>query len=256
MRRAPPAVLLLAAIASCGVGGHLAEVRVAVPAPFGRPVPPPDAIAARLLAGGEPLVAVALVASLDIHAEPGTRRPYMHLDTENPWGQALRLPVERERTDDDGGIWLGIRLPIWPNGQEGWVPASEVRLAAAAERLVVDLSDRTLTRSRDGTFVQRMRVAIGSPATPTPTGRFYVWAKVPTGLASGPYGTYILGLSGFSEAIRPWDEWPGEPRLAIHGTDDPGEVGRAVSHGCIRVGNALMRRLRDVPMGTPVVIRP
>jgi lipoprotein-anchoring transpeptidase ErfK/SrfK len=82
-----------------------------------------------------------------------------------------------------------------------------------------------------------------------------VWARVSTGRPSGPYGSYILGLSGFSEAIDPSD-WPGEPRLAIHGTDDPGDAGQAVSSGCVRVLNALLRFLRDVPMGTPVLIRP
>ena len=74
---------------------------------------------------------------------------------------------------------------------------------------------------------------------------------------SGAYGSFILGLSGFSESIEPWKEWPGQPRLAIHGTDDPADAGQAVSKGCVRVLNSLLlRRLRDVPMGTPVVIRP
>jgi lipoprotein-anchoring transpeptidase ErfK/SrfK len=81
-----------------------------------------------------------------------------------------------------------------------------------------------------------------------------VRAKVDTGRPSGPYGSYILGLSGFSEAIHPSD-WPGLPRLAIHGTDDQTDAGQAISSGCIRVPNALLRQLRDVPMGTPVVIR-
>ncbi|MGH2640075.1 MAG: L,D-transpeptidase [Actinomycetota bacterium] len=55
--------------------------------------------------------------------------------------------------------------------------------------------------------------------------------------------------------MEPWTEWPGQPRLAIHGTDDPADAGRAVSSGCIRVLNRLLGVLRDVPMGTPVIIR-
>jgi lipoprotein-anchoring transpeptidase ErfK/SrfK len=96
-------------------------------------------------------------------------------------------------------------------------------------------------------------VGIGAADTPTPPGRYVVWAKVETGRPSGPHGSYILGLSGFSEAIHP-SEWPGEPRLAIHGTADPSDAGLAVSNGCVRVPNALLDRLRSVPMGTPVTI--
>ncbi len=61
---------------------------------------------------------------------------------------------------------------------------------------------------------------------------------------------------GFSDAIEPWSEWPGQPRLAIHGTDDPNDTGQAVSKGCVRVLNALLPRLTDLPLGTPVTITP
>jgi lipoprotein-anchoring transpeptidase ErfK/SrfK len=224
-------------------------------APRSRPRPPADIRAARLLARGGTLVAVAREASLDVHAAPGTGRPSMSLDTDNPWGQRLRLLVIRGTSDDDGDIWLRIQLPIWPNGQAGWVAASDVRLAEVAERVVIDVSDRRLVRLREGEPVARFPVAVGSAATPTPPGRYFVWAKVDTDKPSGPYGSFILGLSGFSDAIEPWEEFPGEPRLAIHGTDDPSDAGRAISKGCIRVSNALVRYLRGIPMGTPVLIQ-
>ena len=104
--------------------------------------------------------------------------------------------------------------------------------------------------------MDRVTVTIGAASTPTPPGRYFVWARVATGRPAGPYGSFILGLSGFSEEIEPWTEWPGEPRLAIHGTDDPADAGHAVSNGCVRVLNGLLRALRDVPIGTPVLIRP
>ena len=224
--------------------------------PRSRPGPPADVEVVKMLAAGGTLAAVSKTASLEVHAAPGTERPYQHLDADNPWGQPLRLLVVRDAIDAEGDIWLRIQLPIWPNGQAGWVEASDVRLTRPTERVVVDLSTRSLVRMRDGRPVARLRVAVGKAATPTPPGRYFVWAKVGTGRPSGPYGSYILGLSGFSEAIEPWTEWPGEPRLAIHGTDDPGDAGRAVSNGCVRVLNRLLRVLRDVPMGTPVIIRP
>jgi lipoprotein-anchoring transpeptidase ErfK/SrfK len=41
--------------------------------------------------------------------------------------------------------------------------------------------------------------------------------------------------------------------VAIHGTNAPWLIGQAVSHGCIRVHNSVIRRLaRLLPLGTPV----
>ena len=199
-------------------------------------------------------MAVPREPSLAVHGAPGADRPYMQLDADNPWGQRLRLLVMGSATDEDA-IWLRIQLPIWPNGQAGWVAGSHVRLAEVSDRVVIDVSERRLVLIRQGEPVARLPVAVGSTATPTPPGRYFVWAKVDTDRPSGPYGSFILGLSGFSDSIEPWKEFPGEPRLAIHGTDDPGVAGRAVSKGCVRVSNALLRHLRDVPMGTPVVIQ-
>jgi lipoprotein-anchoring transpeptidase ErfK/SrfK len=253
LRRA--VVLMTAALlAACATDSAPADDPAFVPR--SRPRPPADIAAVKMLARGATLAAASRDDVLAVHAAPGTERPYRHLEADNPWGQPLRLLVVRDAIDEGGNTWLRIQLPIWPNGQAGWVKASDVRLAEATERVVVDLSARRLVRVRQGRPVARVRVAIGKSATPTPPGRYFVWARVITGEPSGPYGSYILGLSGFSEAIEPWTEWPGEPRLAIHGTDDPADAGHAVSYGCIRVPNRLLGVLRDVPMGTPVLIRP
>jgi hypothetical protein len=256
VRRIRVLVPFLVVLVSCGRVGRVAE-REIVPVPHVRGAPAPaDAAERWLLASSEELVAIPDVGSLPIHVEPGTERPFLHLGSSNPWGQRLRLSVLGGATDAAGELWVRIRLPIWPNGQRGWVDASDVRLVPTRERLVVDLSERRLTRFRGSRVIARIPIGVGATPTPTPPGRFFVWARVATGRPSGPYGSFILGLSGFSDAIQPWSEWPGEPRLAIHGTDDPSDAGRAVSNGCIRVPNALLRDLRDVPMGTPVVIRP
>jgi lipoprotein-anchoring transpeptidase ErfK/SrfK len=254
MRRRLLLTALVAALASCAKGAVAPADMTS--APRSRPKPPAGIEAARLLASGDTLVAVARHAVLGVHAAPGTARAYMSLDAANPWGQRLRLLVIHGATDENGNIWLRIQLPIWPNGQAGWVAASDVRLGETTDRLVVDLSERRLVRLSAGRAVAMVPVAIGTVGTPTPPGRYFVWAKVETGRPSGPYGDFILGLSGFSDAIEPWAEWPGQPRLAIHGTDDPSDAGHAVSKGCVRVLNALLPHLTDVPLGTPVIIKP
>ena len=57
----------------------------------------------------------------------------------------------------------------------------------------------------------------------------------------------------FANVLTGWTQ--GGP-IAIHGTNEPWSIGRAVSNGCIRVPNPVLRRLfKAVPAGTPVVIR-
>ena len=110
-----------------------------------------------------------------------------------------------------------------------------------------------MTRYHEGRPIAHYRVAIGTPSTPTTPGRFFVWARVGYADVQGPYGNFAVGLSGFSRVIT---DWPGGGRMAIHGTSDPSVAGQDVSNGCIRVFNALMAKLIDVPMGAAVIIRP
>jgi lipoprotein-anchoring transpeptidase ErfK/SrfK len=187
-----------------------------------------------------------------VYARPGSTSsaPYL-LSARNPWGQAVRFLVVGVSHDEPGEPWLRLLLGIDPNGATGWVPLDEVRLRTRHDRIVVSLSRRMLWHMRDGRVIQRFSVGVGAARTPTTPGRFFVWAKVAAD-PHGAYGSYVLGLSGFSEVLT---NWPGGGRMAIHGTDDPNDRGQWVSHGCVRVFNPQMDQLRNVPMGTPVVIR-
>jgi lipoprotein-anchoring transpeptidase ErfK/SrfK len=43
---------------------------------------------------------------------------------------------------------------------------------------------------------------------------------------------------------------------ALHGTNKPESIGQAVSHGCIRLRNEdILRLKRLMPIGTPVTVR-
>lgn len=172
--------------------------------------------------------------------------------TRNPVGQTLEFLVAKTARDRSGNPWLRILLPIRPNGAAGWVRKSAVTVERVSQRIVVDLSDKTLRSYRDGQLEHDFSVGIGRPETPTAVGTFYVWAQVPQASPSGPYGVFALGLSGFSPVLL---DWPGGGRMAIHGTSNPGDRGQMVSHGCVRVFNDDMAALRRVPLGTPVVIK-
>jgi lipoprotein-anchoring transpeptidase ErfK/SrfK len=172
--------------------------------------------------------------------------------TRNAFGQPLEFLVAKTARDTDGEAWLRILLPIRPDGAAGWVKKSHVVVRKILGRIVVDLSARTLRYYRDGKLANQFDVGIGAPETPTAKGTFYVWAQVPQASPFGPYGVFALGLSGFSHVIT---DWPGGGRMAIHGTSNPADRGQMVSHGCVRVFNDDMVALKQVPMGTPVVIR-
>ena len=75
------------------------------------------------------------------------------------------------------------------------------------------------------------------------------YKKYENGMPGGPQNPlgaralYLYTAGGSDTAIR------------IHGTTDPGSIGRAVSNGCIRMRNeAVMSLFDQVPVGTPVYV--
>jgi lipoprotein-anchoring transpeptidase ErfK/SrfK len=147
-----------------------------------------------------------------------------------------------------------VQVPVRPNGAAGWVDARDVTVASVAARIEIDLSRRSLTLFRGRRQLLRATVAIGSPATPTPTGRYYVNQRLVPEDPSGPFGPGAVGISAFSNVLTGWTQ--GGP-IAIHGTNAPWSIGHAVSNGCIRLPNPLLRRVFRVALaGTPVIIHP
>jgi lipoprotein-anchoring transpeptidase ErfK/SrfK len=152
-----------------------------------------------------------------------------------------------------GPAWLRVLLPTRPNGSAAWVPARAVSVYPVNTRVEVDLSQRQVSVYRWGELAFRTGVAVGASATPTPVGRYYVDERFRLASANGPFGVAALGISAHSDALKNWVQ--GGP-VALHGTDDPRSIGRAVSHGCVRLPNAVMTRLFAIaPAGTPVLIR-
>ncbi|MDP8911308.1 MAG: L,D-transpeptidase, partial [Actinomycetota bacterium] len=136
--------------------------------------------------------------------------------------------------------WYRVQIPVRPNGTVAYVRARDVLVGRIRTRIVVDLSERRLTLFRDGRALLETTVAVGSAATPTPTGRFYVNQRLLSTDPAGPYGPAALGISAFSDVLTQWTQ--GGP-IAIHGTNEPSSVGQPVSNGCIRVRNRTLRRV-------------
>jgi len=106
---------------------------------------------------------------------------------------------------------------------------------------------------KNGKLVLSSTAAIGSSATPTPLGRYYVNQRLIPDDPSGPFGPGAVGISAFSDVLTGWTQ--GGP-IAIHGTNEPSSIGHAVSNGCIRLPNTVLRRVfAEALAGTPVLIR-
>lgn len=110
-------------------------------------------------------------------------------------------------------------------------------------RIVVDLSTRTLSFFRGQSLVNTYPVAIGKPTTPTPLGSYQVVNKIIH--PGGGLGTRWMELN------IPTDGGP----YGIHGTNNPSSIGLAVSNGCIRMYNRDIEAIfPHTPLYTPVEI--
>jgi hypothetical protein len=150
--------------------------------------------------------------------------------------------------------WLHVYLPTRPNSSTGWVKAGDVDVSAPLEwKIRVSLADHHLWLLHNDVVDFETGVAIGTAQYPTPTGLFYI--TDPVDLHDTPnlgYGVYALGLSGHSDVLTEFGG--GDGQIAIHGTNNPGDVGQDVSHGCVRITNDAIERLSTLPLGTPVEI--
>lgn len=208
-----------------------------------------EGVATSTLPEGMTLVAMAY-GDVPVYERPHDAEPIQILPATTILGTATVLTVVDG--PDDG--WARVMLPVRPNGSEGWVDTSEMLVYVVEGRVVVDLSDLTLTYYEEGEVVLETSVAIGGASHPTPTGNFFVTDNVTLADPGSPWGPHALGLSARSDVITEFNG--GDGIIGIHGTNKPGSIGEAVSLGCVRVPNEVVTQLHEmVPIGTPVEIR-
>ena len=209
------------------------------PAKRARTSTPPGFGVVRLLGG----------RSVRLYAKPGGRG-IGTVGARTEFGSRAVMSVVRRR-----GRWLAVTTTAVPNGRVAWVRADSPALDRGRVRMAisVDLSRRTLELRRGKRLVKSVRVAIGRRGSVTPKGRFAVTDKIPGSRYGSYYGCCILALNGTQP--NPPPGWHGGNRLAIHGTNAPGSIGRPSSPGCLRAADADLRTLmRRVPLGTPVFV--
>ena len=153
----------------------------------------------------------------------------------------------------NGQTWIRVRMASLPNSKTGWVRRGKLgRYRTVNTRLLVSRSGLRATLYRRGKPIFRTAIGVGQSRWPTPRGDFYV-REVLSGYNMPVYGPIAFGLSARSNVLT---DWPGGGFIGIHGTNQPGILPGRVSHGCVRMPNAAIRRLaRLMPLGTPVQIR-
>lgn len=122
-----------------------------------------------------------------------------------------------------------------------------------ARQVLVSIPDRKLAVLEDGRVLEVFPVAVGADDTPSPDGEFQIINRlshptyyhpgkvIPAG-PDNPLGTRWIGLNlkGYG----------------IHGTNAPRSIGKAASHGCIRMAKRDLEQLFEmVRVGDTVAIR-
>ena len=166
------------------------------------------------------------------------------------YGSPSSLPVIGQRPG-----WFRVRLVTRPDGSTTWVRVADVTVTATPYRIVVNLAAEHLRLYRLGQLIMNVPAGIGTTQDPTPTGHYFV-AMFEQSPSAG-YGPFILVTSAHSHAIGDW-EGSGDAVIGIHGPLGDasliGTSGAALSHGCIRLPDPDLARLRQVPVGTPITI--
>ena len=232
-------------LAGCGGSGH----KAASSAPAGAPTAQATTAASSYDFGNGPsTIATARGATVDIYHDPADPSPSIKLHSPNPDGAPRVFLVADQKPG-----WLHVFLPVQPNGSQGWIATREVRTAKTGYWIQVLRSGHRLKVYRGKKVLLSTPAAIGSSDTPTPGGAYYLTELLQPPNPNGDYGPYAYGLSGQSTALTQFNGH--DPVIGIHGTNQPKLLGTSVSHGCIRVGNAVITRLaKMLPLGTPVQI--
>jgi lipoprotein-anchoring transpeptidase ErfK/SrfK len=137
-----------------------------------------------------------------------------------------------------GAVFAAVTTFAAQGQQQAPAPAAQpIRV------IVVSLQDRKLALVEGGQVKKVYTVAVGKPSTPSPEGTFTIQRRVvnPTyhhgdrTVAPGPMNPVGSRWMGLSKA-----------GYGIHGTNAPQSIGKAASHGCIRMAKADLEEFYDL----------
>ena len=261
--------LLLVVLAGCGQAApelplYRAMVEQPAPTTTTTTTPPPQVEAQSVsrgpdlwpvvdrniqLAGPPFRVADVIVPKIGVYDSPTAPTPLISMDRKTEHGLARVFLVAGQDGDR-----LKVLLPVRPNGSVGWVRASDVDAYDVNYWIRVSTSARQITVGNADQIVLQEPVAVGTGGTPTPLGTFYL-TEVVRPIWQPYYGPYAYTTSAHSDVLHSF--MGGDGTVGLHGTNEAGSIGRAVSHGCIRMSNSGITKLASMlPLGTPLFVGP
>jgi L,D-transpeptidase catalytic domain len=151
--------------------------------------------------------------------------------------------------------WLEVSVLTPPAAATpiAWIPSVHVSLTRTPYQVVVDLSRTRVLVFHHAKLVLCVPVGVGTPQTPTPTGRSFVslFARAP----SPAYGPFVMVTSARANTITDWEQ-SGHSVITIEGPLDSGAAigatGAQVTTGSIRMLDSDLAQLRGVPTGSPI----
>jgi lipoprotein-anchoring transpeptidase ErfK/SrfK len=150
-----------------------------------------------------------------------------------------------------------VRLAQRPNGSTAWLPSRDVKLSSTPYVIVIDLATTHLSLYKHGRRVLSAPAGIGTPDDQTPPGGYFIAFTEQPPQPNPGYGPFIIVTSAHSPDIADW-EGSGDAVIGIHGPlgedSQIGTTGARISHGCIRLHDAALEKLSNLPAGTPVDI--
>jgi lipoprotein-anchoring transpeptidase ErfK/SrfK len=190
-------------------------------------------------------------------ASPVYRQPSTHSGVLNrlafytPDNEALQTYEFIGARKVAGTLWEHIAVPMRPNGQTGWVKRSWLGGTQVVHTLiVVNIPTETMTVYNRGKVILTAPVGTGAPGTPTPPGHF--WIAEAFSSNDPVYGPWAFGTTDRAADT----DFPDDSIVGIHGTDEPNLIPGDPSHGCIRLKDADVLKLKSlVTIGTPVWIQ-
>ena len=140
-------------------------------------------------------------------------------------------------------VWDEIDVPGRPNGQTGWVESSWLGPVKTSHTLIlVNTSAEKLFLYRAGKLIFTAPVGTGNIAnnTATPPGHFWIDEAFPS--SSPFYGPWAFGTTDYANDT----EFPDGSIVGVHGTNEPWLIPGDPSHGCVRLKNPYILRLKQL----------
>ncbi|MCR4275883.1 MAG: L,D-transpeptidase family protein [Candidatus Parcubacteria bacterium] len=126
--------------------------------------------------------------------------------------------------------------------------------ALNTKRIVIDRAKEMLYAYDGDTLFMEQAISVGLELTPTPTGTFSIYRKMPDSYMQGP----VPGVSDqyYDLPGVPWDLYFTNEGGAIHGAYWHNNFGQPWSHGCVNLPPAAAELLYEwADLGTPVTVK-